>query len=134
MSTVSSSPVATCLLLTRALSRASSPEDIYAAALDVLAQAVGVSRAAVLLFDADDVMRFKMWRGLSPAYRQAVEGHSPWHAETPNPETIVVGDVTRDRSLEPYQATFAAEGIAALAFIPLVSMGRVIGKFMLYYE
>jgi PAS domain S-box-containing protein len=28
----------------------------------------------------------------------------------------------------------AAEGIAALAFIPLVSLGRVIGKFMLYFR
>jgi PAS domain S-box-containing protein len=28
---------------------------------------------------------------------------------------------------------FEAEGIAAMAFIPLVSLGRVIGKFMLYY-
>jgi PAS domain S-box-containing protein len=134
MSTASSSPFATCLLLTRALSRASSPEDIYAAALDVLAQAVGVSRAAVLLFDADGVMRFKTWRGLSSAYRKTVEGHSPWQADTPDPEPIVVGDVSRDRSLESFHATFVAEGIAALAFIPLVSMGRVIGKFMLYYD
>ena len=31
-------------------------------------------------------------------------------------------------------ATFAAERIAALAFIPLVSLDRVIGKFMLYYD
>ena len=26
------------------------------------------------------------------------------------------------------------EGIAGLAFIPLVSLGRVIGKFMLYFD
>jgi PAS domain S-box-containing protein len=134
MCTVSSSPVATCLLLTRGLSRATSPEDVYAAALDVLAQAVGVSRAAVLLFDGDGVMRFKAWRGLSAVYRKAVEGHSPWQADTPDPQPIVVGDVARDRSLEPYHPTFTAEGIAALAFIPLVSVGRVIGKFMLYYD
>src|SRR5262245_7719319 len=134
MSSVSSSPIATCLLLTRALSRATSLEDIYAAALDVLAQSLSASRAAVLLFDSDGVMRFKAWRGLSEMYRDAVEGHSPWQPDTPDPQPIIVADVTRDRSLEAYRTTIVAEGIAALAFIPLVSMGRVIGKFMLYYD
>ena len=131
---MSSSPIATCLALTRAISRAASAEDIYSAALDTLSQALGVSRSAVLLFDADGMMRFKAWRGLSQEYRDAVEGHSPWRPDTPNPQLIFVGDVAKDRSLESYRATILAEEIAALAFIPLVSMGRVIGKFMLYYD
>jgi PAS domain S-box-containing protein len=134
MSTVSSSPTATCLILTRALSRAASPEDIYDVALDVLEESLSVSRASVLLFDADGVMRFKAWRGLSQTYRDTVEGHSPWQPDTLDPQPIVVGDVAKDRSLEAYRATILAEGIAAVAFIPLVSAGRVIGKFMLYYD
>jgi len=134
MPTMSSSPIATCLALTRAISRAASAEDIYSAALDTLSQALGVSRSAVLLFDADGMMRFKAWRGLSQDYRDVVEGHSPWQPDTPDPRPIVVGDVTSDRSLDSYRATILDEGIAALAFIPLVSVGRVIGKFMLYYD
>ena len=39
-----------------------------------------------------------------------------------------------DASLKALLPTIKAEGIAALAFIPLVSLGRVIGKFMLYYN
>jgi hypothetical protein len=35
-----------------------------------------VSRASILLFDPDGVMRFKASRGLSEAYRAAVEGHA----------------------------------------------------------
>jgi PAS domain S-box-containing protein len=134
MSTVSSSPIATCLSLTRALSRATSPEDVYAAALDALKQALNVSRSSVLLFDADGVMRFKAWRGLSQHYRDAVEGHSPWLPDSIDPQPILVGDVGKERSLDRYRATILAEGIAALAFIPLVSMGRLVGKFMLYYD
>jgi PAS domain S-box-containing protein len=42
--------------------------------------------------------------------------------------------VTRDPSLQPLLQTIEAEGIAAMTFIPLVSLGRVIGKFMLYYD
>jgi PAS domain S-box-containing protein len=134
MPTVSSSPVAACLSLTRALGGASSPDDIYTAALDALKDALNVTRASVLLFDPDGVMRFKAWRGLSDAYRAAVEGHSPWAPGTTNAQPVLVGDIAKDQSLDGYQSVLAEEQIAALAFIPLVNMGRVIGKFMLYYD
>jgi PAS domain S-box-containing protein len=134
MSIVSYPPILACLSLTRAISRATSAEDIYTAALEALAQALNVARAAVLLFDADGVMRFKAWHGLSTTYRDAVEGHTPWTADTCDPQPIVVSDVNKDRTVDSVRAATLAEGIAAMAFIPLVSMGRAIGTFMLYYE
>jgi PAS domain S-box-containing protein len=109
-------------------------EEIYRAALDALAQGLGVSRSSILLFDADGVMRFKAYRGLSEAYRGAVEGHTPWLPDAPDPQPIVMGDVRREPALQPLLSAVEAEGIAAMAFIPLVSLGRVIGKFMLYYD
>jgi PAS domain S-box-containing protein len=109
-------------------------EEIYTIALDALATALGVNRASILLFDPDGVMRFKAYRHLSEAYRRKVEGHTPWTPDTPDPEPIIVADVTQDPALAPYLPIIQAEGIAAMAFIPLVSLGRVIGKFMLYYE
>ena len=124
---------AVCLTLTRAISRARAVDEIYAAALSALASGLAVERSSILLFDADGVMRFKAWRGLSDAYRRAVEGHTPWAPDAVDPEPLVVADVTRDPSLAPYLGIFAAEGIGALTFIPLVSLDRVIGKFMLYY-
>jgi signal transduction histidine kinase len=127
-------PIAICLSLTSAMSRARTLEDIYQAALDALAQGLGVVRASILLFDADGVMRFKASRGLSKAYQTAVEGHTPWRPDTPDPQPIVVSDVVRDPSLQPYLEVIAAEGIAGMTFIPLVCQGRVIGKFMLYSE
>ena len=128
------SKLGVCLALTGAISRSRTVEEIYAAALDALADGLGVSRASILLFDRDGVMRFKAYRGLSDAYRAAVEGHTPWTPETPDAQPIVVADVSRDPSLQPFLPTIEAEGIAAMAFIPLVSLGRVIGKFMLYYD
>jgi PAS domain S-box-containing protein len=133
MLTTTSSPIATCLALTTAISKSRTVEEIYEAALDALRAGVGVERASILLFDADGIMRFKAYRGLSDGYRRAVEGHTPWRPDSPDPQPIWVSDVAADPSFEPYAATFAAEGIAALAFIPLVSLDRVIGKFMLYY-
>jgi PAS domain S-box-containing protein len=133
MMTSTSSPIATCLALTRAISTSRTVEEIYDAALDALESGLGVERASILLFDADGVMRFKAYRGLSDTYRRAVEGHTPWRPDSPDPQAIWVSDVGADPSFATYAATFAAEGIAALAFIPLVSLDRVIGKFMLYY-
>ena len=133
MTRTAGSAIATCATLTAAISKSRSVDEIYAAALDALQLGLGVDRASILLFDPDGVMRFKAFRGISEDYRRAVEGHTPWTADSTDPQPIVVADVRTDPSMGGYQAVFAAEGIAAMAFIPLVSLGRVIGKFMLYY-
>lgn len=126
--------VEACLGLTRALSGIRTDDEIYEVALDALADGLGVRRASILLFDADGVMRFKAHRQLSDAYRRAVEGHSPWTPDSQDADAIFVEDVAGEPSLAPYIDVITAEGISAMAFIPLVSLGRVIGKFMLYAD
>jgi PAS domain S-box-containing protein len=133
MLTTASTHTGTCLALTRAISKSRTAQEIYTAALDALRSGLGVERCSILLFDPDGVMRFKAQRGLSDAYRRVVEGHTPWQPDTPDPQPIVVPDVSKDASLIPLLPTLQAEGIAAVAFIPLISLDRVIGKFMLYY-
>ena len=123
-----------CLKLTRAIGTTRTVAQIYDAALDALLDGLGVARASVLLFDPDGVMRFKAHRGLSDAYRAAVEGHTPWQPDTTDAEPLLVPDVSADASLAPYLSTIRAERIAGMAFIPLMSLGRVIGKFMLYTD
>ena len=132
--TATNRQLAVRLAVGRALGRARDLDDVYSAALDTLAECLDVARASVLLFDPDGVMRFKAYRGLSSEYREAVEGHSPWTPASVDAEPLLVPDVTREPSLERYQPIFAQERIAALAFIPLLSLGRVIGKFMVYYD
>lgn len=122
-----------CLKLTRAISGTQTADEIYQAALDALADGLQVERASILRFDSAGVMRFVAWRGLSDTYRGAVEGHTPWPPDIAAPPPIVVEDVQRDPSLVTFLPVFEAEGIRGLAFIPLVSLGRLIGKFMLYY-
>ncbi|MBV8519758.1 MAG: GAF domain-containing protein [Acidobacteria bacterium] len=119
--------------LTDALSRATTLEAVYDAALDALQEALAVARASVLLFDEHEVMSFVAWRGLSDDYRRAVNGHTPWTPRSENARPICVADVTTDASLAGYEPVFASEGIRALGFFPLVYRGGVIGKFMLYY-
>jgi PAS domain S-box-containing protein len=133
MLTATNTHSAVCLTLTNAISKARTVDAIYTAALDALTSGLGVERSSILLFDPDGTMRFKAYRGLSATYRQAVEGHSPWTPSSVDPAPIVVPDVTTDEGLAPYLGIIEREKIAAMTFIPLVSLEHVIGKFMLYY-
>jgi len=116
------------------LFRARSLDDIHDAALEAILHALRCTRASILLFDASGVMRFVRWHGLSDSYRQAVEGHSPWAADASNPSPVVMGDVAATDLDDALKRIVAAEGIGALAFIPLMADGRLIGKFMVYYD
>jgi PAS domain S-box-containing protein len=118
-----------------ALGRAHALEEIYDEALDGLMKAMHADRASILLFDDDGVMRFKAWRGLSDDYRAGVEGHSPWTRDTRDPKPVVVPDVASDANLASLESAIQAEGIGALAFVPLIDeSGGLLGKFMAYFD
>ena len=115
------------------IARAKDRRSVCEAALDAIGQGVRADRASVLVLDESRTMRFVAWRGLSDGYRAAVEGHSPWPADEVEPAPVVVEDLARS-DIGPLQAVIAAEGIAALAFFPLTFRGRLLGKFMVYYD
>jgi signal transduction histidine kinase len=115
------------------VARATEASQVYEAAMECLDQALGVDRSAVLLFDGAGVMRFVAWRGISARYREGVEGHSPWAPGTVDAAPMMLPDVTADPSLAAFGELFRAEGIAALAFIPLQFGDDLLGKFMLYF-
>ncbi len=120
--------------LSDALSHAEAVEEIYEESLNAFERALKVSRSSVLLFDADGVIRFKAWHGLSEEYREKVEGHCPWPKDEKNAHPIFVPDVAEAPDLAELSAVIYGEGIRALGFIPLVYQGRLLGKFMLYYD
>jgi PAS domain S-box-containing protein len=114
------------------LYRANCLPDVYDAALDAILAALHCSRASLLRFDKDGVMRFVAWRGLSDAYRCATDGHSPWRAGDTNPEPLMIIDAAT--LPDTLRTIVQQEGIGALAFIPVMAGGRLIGKFMAYYD
>jgi len=120
--------------LSEQLHRANSLQETYDAAMDAIEAALNCDRSAILLFDAAGVMRFVASRGLSPDYRSAVTGHSPWQAGDVDATPIDVSDVKNSDLGESIKSTVLAEGIHATAFIPLVSDGALIGKFMAYFR
>ncbi len=120
--------------LNMSLQHATSLDEVYRSAMDAIMRIMRCQRAAILLFDAIGVMRFLSSRGLSDAYRAAVEGHSPWREDTLDPQPIHYDDVIACDLPASLKQTVLDEGIAALAFLPLQEGGRLLGKFMVYYD
>jgi PAS domain S-box-containing protein len=117
---------------TDSLHRASALDQAFQAALDCILSALECQRASILLFDDAGVMNFVAWRGLSDAYRRAVAGHSPWRQDAIDPQPIYTSDVASADIDGALRRTVQEEGIAALAFIPLLDGAKLIGKFMVY--
>jgi len=117
-----------------AVGRATSLNELLDESIDTLLEATGADRAAVLLLDDDNVMRFRAWRGLSDEYRAGTEGHSPWAPDEVDPQPVLVRDASHADVDERLGNVIRREGIASLAFIPLVHGDRLVGKFMLYHD
>ena len=113
---------------------ATSLSEIYDAALDAIQATLHCDRASILLFDEKEVMRFVAWRDLSKRYRQAVEGHSPWKANARNPQPVCISDVDLADLPKELKKAIRSEGIRAASFIPMIAEGKLIGKFMTYYN
>jgi PAS domain S-box-containing protein len=113
---------------------ATSVEDIYAAALEVVLSTLHCDRAAILLYDAASVMRFVVWHRLSQRYRRAVEGQVPWKHGSRKPRPVAMDNIDLADISRSLRATIRSEGIQAVAFIPLIAEGKLIGKVMVYYD
>jgi signal transduction histidine kinase len=124
--------------LADSLNRTESLEGVFAPAVAAMARQlgrIGLGRCALLLLDPDGVIRLQAWNGLSERYRAAVEGHWghwPWPAAPSAPQVILVPDVRLSPELAPDRELFEAEQVRALAFIPLVHAGQLLGTFVLY--
>ena len=116
------------------IQRARHVDLIYEEAVEGLRRAVAADRSALLLSDREGVMRFKAWSGLSERYRRAVDGHSPWTHGTRDPRPVLIEDAERAEGLGELREVVLGEGIRALAFVPLLYRGRLLGKFMLYHD
>jgi PAS domain S-box-containing protein len=121
-------------LLSEQLHRAKSLQAAYDAAMDAIQIALDCDRSSILLFDAEGVMQFAASHGLSAEYQAAVTGHSPWKIGDTNATPIDIPDVERSDLDAGLKATVLSEGIRAIAFIPLISDGALIGKFMAYFR
>ncbi|HMF08376.1 MAG TPA: DUF4118 domain-containing protein, partial [Thermoanaerobaculia bacterium] len=112
---------------------ASLPE-VYESAIVAILEALHCERASILTFDDEGVMRFRAWHGLSDGYRRATEGHSPWTPDETDARPIAMEDVRTAELPDDLRRVVQKEGIFALCFLPLTANGKLIGKFMTYFN
>jgi PAS domain S-box-containing protein len=120
--------------LTSTVNGAVALHDVYDAALNAVCRCQGTHRTAILLYDTEGVMRFRAWRDLSSDYRSVVEGHSPWPRDALSPQPVCIDDVRTANFDERIRDVVTREGIRSLAFLPITYEGRLLGKFMIYYD
>jgi GAF domain-containing protein len=120
--------------LTNLLNRTADLQVIFLKTIESLQRAVDAPRASILLADADGRMRFQASVGLSEACQRVLEDHCPWKSDDPHPTAVLLEDVQRDLDGSPVLAAVWNEGIRALAYVPLVSRGKLLGKVVLYYD
>ena len=113
---------------------AASLEESLEAGLDALVEGLGAERVAVHLADTSGSMRVRARRGSSDELCAAIDDHLPWPPGDPDPRPILVPDVRSDVTLRPLQPTLERDGVEALAFVPLVHAGELIGAFVVAYS
>jgi PAS domain S-box-containing protein len=114
--------------------RAGTPNDVYQASLDTIEGVLGCRRVSILLVDDAGVMRFVASRGLSDATRRVFERHFPWTRDVKDPRPICIDDIAATDLPESLKEVVRTEQIGALAFIPLVASGELIGAFTTYND
>ncbi len=119
--------------LTDRLYRASDMQAVFHAVMDAIVEGLDCPKCSILLFDKTGDMRFVAWREVSETYRRTLDGHTLWKPGTLEPPPVFISDIEAMDESEDVKAALRSEGIRSLAFIPVTSQGRVIGKFMAYY-
>jgi GAF domain-containing protein len=118
------SVIASLYRLSEAVNGAETVEAVYRIALDAIEAALGVTRAAVSRLCGVGAMRVEASRQMSEELRATAQGYNPWSADGEEPQAIFVGDVRTAEPLAAYRPVLETEGIAALAFVPLMHRGR----------
>lgn len=120
--------------ITHRIAQSKGLEEVYPGALDTLGRTMGSARLAMLLRDADGVMRVKVWQGLSRRCGQTLEAYPPNFRNDGDPNPLVVPDVAACSMPDPVKAAMRAEGIRSLVFIPLIHTARVLGEIMVCHD
>ena len=116
------------------LNRAETLDEAYDIALSGIKAVLGCDRASILRFGDDDKAHFVAAVGISQAYQQAVDGHSPWEKNEKEATPIFIPSIQNENLEETLKQTILDEGIAASGFFPLTASQGVIGKYIAYFN
>jgi signal transduction histidine kinase len=116
-----------------AVNRAVNLDEVYDPALDAVCDLLHVQRAALLLCDAQGVLRFEAWRHLSGPSRAVLERHLAC-ASGAEPALKFVHDVLASPELASCASLLACDRVGALGLIPLCQHDEPLGALMIFGE
>src|SRR5262249_40219949 len=107
--------------------------DLHVEALAATRALLSADAAAILDVGEGPGVRFEAWCGLSPDYRRLAAEYAPWPADAPDPAPVLVRDLRED-DLGLERPELLAEGIRAVAYVPLLEEGRLVGALAAYWR
>ena len=116
------------------VSRAIRIEEIYEQSLTGLKRVLNADRAAICLYDQDGGMILQVGQGLSASLRRSLARYSVWSSLDGEPQPLLIHSVVETQELGELQYYLLKEGICSCAWIPLLSQGKLIGRFGIYYN
>jgi signal transduction histidine kinase len=119
--------------LARSVLGAAGVDQVYEAALDAVSDALTTDHASLVMFDAEGALRVAAARGRAGAQPPALDCWSPWPRETRDPVPVLVPDIAADAGLVRDAPPLPDGAGGALAFVPLVAAGRLMGQLVVHH-
>ena len=119
---------------TKSLSRVKTLDELYALTFETLEIVFNVDKAAILLLNELQKMEHVATRNLSVEYRKVAKGFNPWINNEYQAMPVFIEDITKDLIGENMLPHFKEEGIASLAYIPLIHQQKLLGRVMIYFS
>ncbi len=119
--------------LVERVSRASTIEEIYEQSLTGIKGVLNADGSAISIYQEDGGTMFQVGKGISGQFMLSLAKYSPWLPSCSEPQPVLIPSVADSQELGEMQYELLREGIGSCAWIPLISRGRLLGRFGVYY-
>ncbi|HAX78433.1 MAG TPA: PAS domain-containing sensor histidine kinase [Cyanobacteria bacterium UBA11372] len=120
--------------LVERVSRANTIEEIYEQSLTGIKGVLNADGSAISIFEEDGSTMFQVGQGISGQFMLSLAKYSPWLPSNSEPQPVLIASVAENQQLGEMQYDLLKEGISSCAWIPLISRGKLFGRFGVYYE
>lgn len=117
-----------------AINKAVSLESVYTAAASGIENVIGASKIAILTFSEDGSLHFEYSTGLTDEFRNASLEKCPLRTREKSAEPAFIDNVNETALLKDFLPDLKSEGIEAIAAFPLRNKGKLVGKFIVYFD
>ncbi len=121
--------------LASTINHTSDINEVYAEAINSIKGIFNADKAAILIYNENGALELKAQIGLSEHCQKIAPQFIMWKINDPDPQIIDISDVATEPTIpDNFKEVMLQEEIRALCGIPLVYHGKLLGKFMVYFN